>query len=115
MDGRNKEAKERSNREKLRCVSFPPGADAILQDLFTHNSLCDGDTAATSFNKYVRRSANHLKEMECAKGLSMLSHYHPPCPEPDLASGTSPHSARSFLTILLQDHCNDPFSGPKKA
>ncbi|KAJ0230178.1 DExH-box ATP-dependent RNA helicase DExH6 [Hirschfeldia incana] len=55
-NGWNKEAKWRSNREKLRCVSFPPGADSILQDLFTHYPPCDGDTAATSFNKYVGRS-----------------------------------------------------------
>ncbi|CAF2096509.1 unnamed protein product [Brassica napus] len=46
----------KSNREKLRCVSFPPGADAILQDLFTHYPPCDGDAAETSFNKYVGRS-----------------------------------------------------------
>jgi isopenicillin N synthase-like dioxygenase len=47
---------------------------------------------------------NHLKEMDCTKGLLMLCHYYPPCPEPDRTFGGSPHSDRSFLTILLQDH-----------
>ncbi|XP_010418749.1 PREDICTED: DExH-box ATP-dependent RNA helicase DExH6-like [Camelina sativa] len=55
-NGKNKEANEKSNKEKLKCVSFPPGADAILQDLFTHYPPCDGDTAATSFNKYSGHS-----------------------------------------------------------
>ncbi|KAJ4891353.1 helicase in vascular tissue and tapetum [Raphanus sativus] len=63
-NGWNKEAKWRSsNREKLRCVSFPPGAHAILQDLFTHYPPCDGDTAAaTSFNKYVGRSGKQWRD-----------------------------------------------------
>ncbi|KAJ4903301.1 helicase in vascular tissue and tapetum [Raphanus sativus] len=52
-NGKSKGAKEKSNREKLRCVSFPPEADAILQELFTYYPPCDGDTAATSFNKYL--------------------------------------------------------------
>ncbi|CAA7034087.1 unnamed protein product [Microthlaspi erraticum] len=56
--GRHKNGKkdEKSNREKLKCVSFPPEADAILQELFTHYPPCDGDTAATSFNKYSGKS-----------------------------------------------------------
>ncbi|KAL1190622.1 DExH-box ATP-dependent RNA helicase DExH6 [Cardamine amara subsp. amara] len=55
-NGKNKEAKEKSNKEKLKSVSFPPEAEAILQDLFTHYPPCDGDTAATSFNKYSGNS-----------------------------------------------------------
>ncbi|KAJ0259994.1 DExH-box ATP-dependent RNA helicase DExH6 [Hirschfeldia incana] len=56
-NGKSKEAKEnKSNREKLRCVSFPPEADSILQELFTYYPPCDGDTAATSFNKYLGHS-----------------------------------------------------------
>ncbi|XP_019091773.1 PREDICTED: DExH-box ATP-dependent RNA helicase DExH6 isoform X2 [Camelina sativa] len=46
-NGKKKEANEKPNKEKLKCVSFPTGADAILQD---------GDTAATSFNKYSGHS-----------------------------------------------------------
>lgn len=55
-NGKNKGAKEKSNKEKLRCVSFPPEADAILEELFSYYPPCDGDTAATSFNKYVGKS-----------------------------------------------------------
>ncbi|CAH8282310.1 unnamed protein product [Eruca vesicaria subsp. sativa] len=55
-NGKRKDGKEKSNREKLRCVSFPPEADAIIQELFTYYPPCDGDTAATSFNKYLGHS-----------------------------------------------------------
>ncbi|KAL6638617.1 hypothetical protein ACP70R_023728 [Stipagrostis hirtigluma subsp. patula] len=46
---------------------------------------------------------HHLGEMGCAEGLSVVSHYYPPCPEPHLTMGCSAHSDPSFLTVLLRD------------
>ncbi|XWS08813.1 hypothetical protein CRYUN_Cryun40dG0032800 [Craigia yunnanensis] len=47
---------------------------------------------------------DHLKNMDCAKGLVMLSHYYPACPQPELTLGTTKHSDNDFLTVLLHDH-----------
>ena len=46
---------------------------------------------------------NHLKDMDCTEGLSILCHYYPSCPQPELTMGTTKHADNDFLTVLLQD------------
>ncbi|CAN4120496.1 unnamed protein product [Withania somnifera] len=47
---------------------------------------------------------SHLNDIDCAEGLSVLGHYYPACPQPELTMGTSKHSDNDFITVLLQDH-----------
>ncbi|KAF2559828.1 hypothetical protein F2Q68_00012983 [Brassica cretica] len=50
-----------SEKKKLKRVSFPPEAEPILQDLFTHYPPCDGDTRATSLGVYTGQFGRQRK------------------------------------------------------
>lgn len=62
-----------------------------------------GNTLFGLLSEALGLSPTYLTDIECNQGQILLCHYYPPCPEPELAIGTSQHSDSGFLTILLQD------------
>ncbi|TVT98370.1 hypothetical protein EJB05_56328 [Eragrostis curvula] len=81
----------------LRMAPNPP-ADDELPD------ICRlGDKLFVLLSESLGLNPSYLTDIECNEGQIILSHYYPPCPQPELAIGTSRHSDSCFLTILLQD------------
>ncbi|CAI9097705.1 OLC1v1034177C1 [Oldenlandia corymbosa var. corymbosa] len=48
--------------------------------------------------------SDYLKDEDCVKGLTILGHYYPACPQPELTLGASKHEDNDFITVVLQDH-----------
>ncbi|MBA0858730.1 hypothetical protein Goshw_030393 [Gossypium schwendimanii] len=47
---------------------------------------------------------DHLNSIGCSKGCSIVAHYYPPCPQPELTLGVRKHADAGILTVLLQNH-----------
>ncbi|KAF8752680.1 hypothetical protein HU200_011920 [Digitaria exilis] len=93
----------------LRMAPDPPASNDLPEScrdvLFEYAKQVKnlGDRLFEVLSEALGLEPSYLTDIECNQGQIILSHYYPPCPQPELAIGTSRHSDSGFLTILLQD------------
>ncbi|XP_075512200.1 1-aminocyclopropane-1-carboxylate oxidase homolog 3-like [Primulina tabacum] len=73
---------------------------------YTNQILKLGKTLFQLLSEALGLKPNHLGVMECGEGITLLCHYYPLCPQPELTVGTSQHADSDFLTVLLNDGVN---------
>ncbi|KAM3356533.1 1-aminocyclopropane-1-carboxylate oxidase [Capsicum galapagoense] len=82
---------------------FPRQCREILVDYSKH-VIELGKSLFELLSEGLGLNPSYLNNIDCTEGLSVLGHYYPACPQPELAIGTSKHSDNDFITVLLQDH-----------
>ncbi|XP_040933197.1 1-aminocyclopropane-1-carboxylate oxidase homolog 1 isoform X3 [Gossypium hirsutum] len=63
-----------------------------------------GETLFELLSEALGLQADHLNSVGYSKGCSIVTHYYPPCPQPELTLGVRKHADAGILTMLLQNH-----------
>ncbi|EOY06000.1 2-oxoglutarate and Fe(II)-dependent oxygenase superfamily protein, putative [Theobroma cacao] len=65
-----------------------------------------GETLFELLSEALGLQADHLVSLGFAKGCSIVCHYYPACPQPELTLGARKHADPGLLTVLLQNEIN---------
>ncbi|GMI70003.1 hypothetical protein like AT5G59540 [Hibiscus trionum] len=65
-----------------------------------------GETLFELLSEALGLRPDHLSSMGCDKGCSIVCHYYPACPQPELTLGVKKHADPGFLNVLLQNEIN---------
>ncbi|KAG4185379.1 hypothetical protein ERO13_A09G226000v2 [Gossypium hirsutum] len=63
-----------------------------------------GETLFELLSEALDLQPDYLNSIGCSKGCSIVAHYYPPCPQPELTLGVRKHADAGILTVLLQNH-----------
>ncbi|KAH7837699.1 hypothetical protein Vadar_016875 [Vaccinium darrowii] len=88
-------------------VPDPQGLPEVCRDTFVEYvgyTVKVRNMLSELLSEALGLDSNFLAKLECMETQRLVSHYHPPCPQPDLTIGNTRHTDATFLTILLQDH-----------
>ncbi|TYG55366.1 hypothetical protein ES288_D09G267300v1 [Gossypium darwinii] len=99
-------------RDSLRLTSFESNPDSsdlppvYREPTMEYNKHINilAETLFELLSEALGLQPDHLSSMGCNKGCSIVSHYYPPCPEPELTLGLRKHADAGIMALLLQNH-----------